>query len=60
MFKKAIGIWCAAIGGMVAGVNIAVMYPNPDYDASWLTVVMAVITMLTGIYLYGSDRGKQA
>jgi len=40
--KKKLYMFAVFIAGLVTGGNIAILKPNPTYEASWLNVLMAL------------------
>ena len=46
-------------GGCVAGLNLAILYPNPEYDASMTKVVVAGVLAVFGGILSLSLQGGQ-
>lgn len=39
------------VGILVSGINLAILFPNPDYDASWVKVALGAVVAIYGYYL---------
>ena len=50
--KAIVGFTLTAMGGFVAALNLATMFPNPEYAASWGKVFFAAaLTVFGGMVL---------
>jgi putative Mn2+ efflux pump MntP len=46
--KAVVGFFMTLTGGIVAGINLAIMFPNPEYTASWHKVICAIALAVVG------------
>jgi len=45
------------VAGFVAGLNLAMMFPNPEYEASWFPVMIsALIAAFSTFLIYLKTR----
>ena len=46
--KAIVGFFLTVMGGFVAALNLATMFPNPEYAASWGNVFFATAMAVFG------------
>ena len=55
--KAIVGFFLTVMGGFVAALNLATMFPNPEYAASWGKVFFATtLAVFGGMVLYKSNE----
>jgi len=59
--KAIVGFFLTTMGGFVAALNLATMFPNPEYAASWGKVFFALtLSIFGGMLLYKSNSRPHA
>ena len=55
--KAIVGFFLTVIGGFVAALNLATMFPNTEYAASWGKVFFAMtVSVFGGMVLYKFNK----
>lgn len=49
--RAVIGVLFAVLGSFVAALNLATLYPNPWYKATWTKVLVAAALAAFGVLL---------
>ena len=56
-YIASIGIFLTVTGSFVAAINLASMFPNPEYAASWSKVFFSTAIVVLGrIVIYESNN----
>ena len=50
------GFALIVLGILVVAINLVIMYPNPDYEASWWKIAMATAIVVLGCALIWRER----
>lgn len=54
--RPIVGFFLTVMGGFVAALNLATMFPNPEYAASWGKTFFALsLSLFGGMLLYKSN-----
>lgn len=54
--RPIVGFFLTAMGGFIAALNLATMFPNPEYAASWGKAFFALsLSLFGGMLLYKSN-----
>lgn len=58
--RRFVGFFLTTMGGFVAALNLATMFPNPEYHASWSKVFFALaLSIFGGVMLHKSNPTGQ-